>query len=43
MATFKLSNGEELYYEEIGSGKETLVMMHGWTSSSEIYKAQLIV
>jgi len=39
MAAFKLSNGEELYYEEIGNGKETVVMMHGWTSSSEIYKA----
>ena len=39
MAAFKLSNGEELYYEEIGNGEETVVMMHGWTSSSEIYKA----
>ena len=35
---FTLSNGEQLYYEDSGAGNETLVMMHGWTSSHEIYK-----
>ena len=35
---FTLSNGEKLYYEDTGSGPETLIMMHGWTSSHEIYE-----
>ena len=34
---FTLKNGEKLYYEDTGSGPETLVMMHGWTSSHEVY------
>lgn len=38
MSFFTLSNGEKLYYEDIGSGSETLVMMHGWTSSHEVYE-----
>lgn len=38
MSYFTLSNGEKLYYEEAGEGPETLVMMHGWTSSHEIYE-----
>ena len=37
MAYFNLSNGEKLYYEDAGSGENTLVMMHGWTSSHEVY------
>ena len=35
---FKLKNGEELYYEDIGHGSETIVMMHGWTSSHDIFE-----
>lgn len=38
MSYFTLNNGEKLYYEDTGSGLETLVMMHGWTSSHEIYE-----
>ena len=38
MSYFTLKNGEKLYYEDTGSGPETLVMMHGWTSSHEIYE-----
>lgn len=37
MSYFNLSNGEKLYYEDRGSGSETVIMMHGWTSSHEIY------
>ena len=37
MSTFTLKSGETLYYEDRGQGPETLVMMHGWTSSHEIY------
>lgn len=36
---FTLSNGEKLYYEDTGGGPETLVMMHGWSSSHEVYEA----
>ena len=38
MSYFTLKNGEKLFYEDIGSGPETLVMMHGWTSSHEVYE-----
>ncbi|MBR2812534.1 MAG: alpha/beta hydrolase [Solobacterium sp.] len=38
MSYFTLKNGEKLYYEDKGNGPETLVMMHGWTSSHEIYE-----
>lgn len=34
---FTLKNGEKLYYEDTGEGPETLIMMHGWTSSHEVY------
>lgn len=34
---FTLSSGEKLYYEDTGDGAETLIMMHGWTSSHDIY------
>ena len=37
MSYFKLKNGEKLYYEDIGSGKDTVVMLHGWTSSHYVY------
>ena len=37
MSYFVLKSGEKLYYEDRGKGPETLVMMHGWTSSHEIY------
>ncbi len=37
MSYFKLKNGEKLYYEDVGKGKDTLVMLHGWTSSRYIY------
>ena len=38
MSYFTLKNGEKLYYEDKGNGPDTLVMMHGWTSSHEIYQ-----
>lgn len=37
MAYFTLSNGEKLYYEDTVDGEQTLVMLHGWTSSHEVY------
>lgn len=39
MSYFTLKNGEKLYYEDIGSGADTIVMMHGWTSNHSIYEA----
>ena len=44
MSYFTLSNGEQLYYEDIGNGPETVVMMHGWTSTHDVYvqPAQLL-
>lgn len=38
MSYFTLKNGEKLYYEDIGRSPETIVMMHGWTSSHEVYE-----
>ena len=38
MSYFTLSDGEKLYYEDKGQGKETLIMMHGWTSTHEVYE-----
>lgn len=38
MSEFQLKNGMKLYYEDIGSG-ETVVMLHGWTSSHKVYSA----
>ena len=38
MAYFELANGEKLYYEDTSAGEKTLVMLHGWTSSHEIYE-----
>lgn len=40
---FILSNGEKLYYEDTETGAETLIMMHGWTSSHEIYEQPVSV
>ena len=37
MSYFTLRDGEKLYYEDKGKGPDTLVMMHGWTSSHDIY------
>ena len=37
MNAFTLKNGEQLYYEDTGSGDQTIVMLHGWTSSHEVY------
>ncbi len=37
MSYLTLKNGEKLYYEDQGRGPETLIMMHGWTSSHDIY------
>lgn len=38
MSYFILKNGEKLYYEDVGNGPETLVMLHGWTSSHDIFE-----
>lgn len=38
MSYFTLKNGEKLYYEDKGQGPDTLIMMHGWTSTHEIYE-----
>ena len=38
MSYFTLKNGEKLYYEDKGNGPATLIMMHGWTSSHDIYQ-----
>ena len=37
MSYFTLGSGEQLYYEDRGQGPDTLIMMHGWTSSHEVY------
>ena len=37
MSAFKLHTGDELYYEDHGSGSNTIVMVHGWTSSHDMY------
>ncbi|MDO4532463.1 MAG: alpha/beta hydrolase [Coriobacteriia bacterium] len=37
MSYLTLRSGEKLYYEDKGQGPGTLIMMHGWTSSCEIY------
>lgn len=38
MSEFQLKNGMKLYYEDVGAG-ETVILMHGWTSSHEVYAA----
>ena len=37
MSYFTLKSGEQLYYEDRGQGAETLVMLHGWTSTHEVF------
>ena len=37
MSEFTLKNGEKLYYEDTGSGDQTIVMLHGWTSTHEVF------
>ena len=37
MSYFALRNGEQLYYEDTGSGDQTIVMLHGWTSTYEVF------
>ena len=37
MSYFQLSNGESIYYEDAGKGERTVVMMHGWTSTHEVF------
>lgn len=37
MSYLTLSDGQKLYYEDKGRGPDTLVMLHGWTSSHEVY------
>ncbi len=37
MSFFELSNGEQLYYEDTEKGDQTIVMMHGWTSSHKVF------
>ncbi|MCR4922805.1 MAG: alpha/beta hydrolase [Lachnospiraceae bacterium] len=39
MSYFDLSNGEKIYYEDTKAGDRTILMIHGWTSSSEEFKA----
>lgn len=36
MSYFELKNGMKLYYEDTGEGSP-VIMMHGWTSSHDIY------
>ena len=38
MSYYTLKDGEKLYYEDVGHGADTLIMMHGWTSSHEVYE-----
>ncbi len=37
MSFFNLRNGGRLYYEDTGAGKKTIIMLHGWTSTSGIF------
>ena len=37
MSYFTLKNGEKLYYLDTGRGEQTIVMLHGWTSSHEVF------
>ena len=37
MSYFNLSNGEKIYYEDTGKGDNTIVMMHGWSSTHEVF------
>ena len=37
MSWLTLRDGDRLFYEDIGSGEKTVVMIHGWAGSHEIY------
>ena len=37
MSYFTLSNGEQICYEDTETGEQTIVMLHGWTSSQDIF------
>ena len=37
MSYYTLTDGQKLYYEDKGHGPDTLIMMHGWTSTHDIY------
>ena len=37
MSYYFLKDGQRLYYEDKGHGPDTLIMMHGWSSSHRIY------
>ena len=37
MSYFMLKSGEKLYYEDKGQGPDTLILMHGWTNSHEVF------
>ena len=37
MSYFKLKNGEELFYEDVGSGKDTIVFMSGWSVDHTVF------
>ena len=37
MSFLSLSNGERIYYEDTGKGEQTIIMMHGWTSTHEVF------
>ena len=37
MSYFQLKNKEELYYEDIGSGKDTIVFMSGWSVDHTVF------
>ena len=38
MSYFTLKNGENLYYETHGTGEKTIVMLHGWTTTHEVFE-----
>ena len=37
MSYFTLKNGEQLYYEDTGGSDRTIVMLHGWSSTHEVF------
>lgn len=37
MSYFELKSGEKLHYVDTQAGEKTLVLLHGWTSSHQIY------
>ena len=37
MSYLTLKDGEQIYYEDTGSGDRTVVLLHGWTSTHEVF------